>query len=101
MPLRSPEGFSPTATGEAAINYLARGGKYKECSSAPESTQHLRITGLNPACVIGRDIVISRDHLSNLPQPTTSTSTCFDAQLPSGQPAFGASESIGTPQCPW
>lgn len=79
---KSP-GFEALSHGEAAINYLAWGGKgIQQCSRI--HTAHLRITGLKPVCVIGRDIVISRDHLSNLPQPTTSTSTSLSCSAAIG-----------------
>ena len=54
----------------SAINYLTE-EEILQCSRAwgPD----LRITGLNPAYVIGKDIVISRDHLFNLSRPATST----------------------------
>lgn len=49
----------PTATGEC--NKLPDRKKVQQCSKT--QSPHLRITGIKPAFVIGRDIVISRDHL--------------------------------------
>lgn len=46
---------------KSAINYLT-GKKVQQYSKS--RGPYLRITGLTPAYVIGRDIVISRDHLS-------------------------------------
>lgn len=47
---------------ESAINLPDKKEKIQQCSKT--QGPHLRLTGLKPAYVIGRDIVISRDHLS-------------------------------------
>lgn len=52
--------FRPATTGER--NTLPDRKEIQQCSRA--RGPDLRITGLKPAHVIGRDIVISRDHLS-------------------------------------
>lgn len=89
----------------SAINYLTREKiKLKKQSNSVPKAQgaQWRLAGLRPACGIGRDIVISRDHLSNLSQPTTSTRTLslFHAWLPLHQPACVAPEWIRTPGAP-